>query len=241
MFATISHSDGLKDLGREVLSQALQEKPILSLHWYSYGVLLQKQTEHGIAEYAVSPEDVAAALSNNVVFDSGILGCHTLCVRSEGARRTVTEYRPRQKTPLWLEGRADALHIPLPGLILIRTTTANRSPDYQVYAVEARPDSYNAPLYHAPLPNIYSHGGVCWGTVKKVNPAQLAGNDLAADWDQLLASPFGDHLVNGKCCSHGDDVRKLYTDLEQRRARVYPKRELVPAKKTLGKALEGMS
>ena len=151
------------------------------------------------------------------------------------------KYRPRQKTPLWLEGREDALHIALPGLILIRTTTADRSPEYQVYAVEARPTSYAAPLYHAPLPNIYSSGGICFGTVEKVKPTQLAGNNLAADWDQLLASPFGNHLISGKCCSHGDDVRKLYIDLEQRHARVYPKRELVPAKKTLGKALGDMS
>jgi hypothetical protein len=104
---------GLKDLGREALSQAIQETPALTLRFYSFGVLLQKQTEHGIAEYAVSPEDVATALSNNVIFDSGLLGGNTLCVRSEGAKRTVVEYRPRQKTPLWLEGSKNALHIPM--------------------------------------------------------------------------------------------------------------------------------
>ncbi|MBN1121798.1 MAG: hypothetical protein JXJ17_12020 [Anaerolineae bacterium] len=198
---------------------------------------MRKLTEHGIAEYAVSPDDVAAALSNTVVFDSGLLGGNTLCVRTEGAKRTVVEYRPRQKTPLWLEGSEDALHVPLPALILIRTTTANRDPSYQVYAVAERPASYDVPLYHAPLPNVYSSGSICWGTVTKVSAGHLTGNDLSADWSQLLSTPFGSHLVGGKCASHPDDVRKLYVELERRRARVYPKKELIPARKTPGGVL----
>jgi PRTRC genetic system protein B len=200
-------------------------------------MLLQKQTEHGLVEYAVSPEEVATALARTVVFDSGLLGANTLCVRSEGARRTVAEYRPRQKTPLWLEGSQDALHVPLPGLVLIRTTTADRHPDYQVYAVAGRPTSYDTELFHAPLPNVYGNGSICWGTVTKVDSDQLQSNDLSADWAQLLATPFGSHSVSGKCQSHRDDVRKLYLELERRKARVYPKKELVPARKTLGRAL----
>jgi hypothetical protein len=198
---------------------------------------MQKQTEHGMTEYAVSPEEVATALSKTVVFDSGLLGGNTICVRSEGAKRTVVEYRPRQKTPLWLEGSEDALHVPLPGLVLVRTTTANRDPQYQVYAVEARPASYDAPLYHAPLPNIFNSGGICWGTVTKVSADHLTGNDLSADWQQLLSTPFGSHSVGGKCRSYPDDVRKLYVELERRQARVYPKKELVSARKTLGGVL----
>lgn len=198
---------------------------------------MQKQTEHGLAEYAVSPEDVASALSKTVVFDSGLLGGNTICVRTEGARHTVVEHRPPQKTPLWLEGSEDTLRVPLPGLLLIRTTTGGRDPQYQVYAVEARPASYGAPLYHAPLPNIFNSGSICWGTVAKVSAKRLAGNDLSADWAQLLSTPFGSHSVSGKCASHRDDVRKLYLDQERRRSRVYPKKELIPARKTLGGVL----
>ena len=230
-------STGLMDIGREALSRALIEKPALTLRWFSFGLLLQKQTEHGLVEYAVSPEEVATALARTVVFDSGLLDLNTLCVRSEGAKRTVAGSRPRQKTSLWLEGSQDALHVPLPGLVLIRTTTADRDPDYQVYAVAERPTSYEAELFHAPLPNVYGSGGICWGTVTKVEADRLQGNDLSADWAQLLATPFGNHSVGGKCQSHRDDVRKLYLELERRKARVYPQKELVPARKTLGGAL----
>jgi hypothetical protein len=198
---------------------------------------MRKQTENGIAEYAVSPEDVATALARTVVFDSGLLNSNTLCIRSEGARRSVIEYRRPQKTPLWLEGSEDALHVPLPGLVLIRTTTANRDPQYDVYAVTERPAGYEALLYHAPLPNIYSSGSICWGTVAKVSADHLAGNDLAADWRQLLSTPFGNHSVSGKCATFPDDVRKLYIELERRRSRVYPKKELIPARRTLGGTL----
>jgi PRTRC genetic system protein B len=202
---------------------------------------MRKKTETGMTEYPVSAEDIAAALASNVTFNTGILNPNTICVLSEGARRTVVEYRPPQKTALWLEGLDDPLRVPLPGLIMIRATTAGRDPDYRVYAVAERPSSFDAPLYHAPLPNIYSDGRVCWGTVAKPTPEHLIGNDLAEDWAQLLGTHFGSHSVHGKCRSHEHDIRRLYLDLEKRRARVYPKKELVPAKRTLGSVLEAAS
>ena len=54
---------------------------------------------------------------------------------------------------------------------------------------------------------------------------------------QLLSTPFGNHSVSGKCNSHPHDVRRLYVDLEKRCSRVYPKKELIPARKTLGGVL----
>lgn len=191
-----------------------------------------------MTEYPVSPEDIAAALAAKTVFDTGILAENTLCVRAEGATRTVCEYRPPQKTSLWLEGSDDPLRVPLPGLVMIRRTTGGRSPDYEVWAVTERPANYEAPLYHAPLPNVYSRGAICWGTVQRVDSAALAGNTLIADWQQLLGTRFGNHSVSGKSKQHRGDVRQMYLELEARKARVYPKKDLVEAKQTLGHALK---
>lgn len=191
-----------------------------------------------MTEYPVSPEDIAAALAAKTVFDTGLLSENTLCVRAEGATRTVCEYRPAQKISLWLEGTDDPLRVPLPGLLMIRRTTGGRSPDYQVWAVAERPTSYDALLYHAPLPNVYPRGAICWGTVSQVDKEALASSNLAADWQQLLGTRFGSHSVSGKSKQHRNDVRQMYLELEARKARVYPRKDLVEAKTTLGHALK---
>jgi E2/UBC family protein D len=232
-------SAGLPETSPAVLQRAICERPGLTLRCYSYGIVIEKETETGRTEYPVSAEAVATALSARVSFATGILTPNTICILSEGAQRTVVEYRPPQKTPLWLEGADNPLRVPLPAFLMVRTTTAGQSPDYRVYAVAERPGSLDVPLYHAPLPNIYGDGRVCWGTVTKVKAESLIGNDLAEDWSQLLSTPFGSHSVSGKCKSFNHDIRRLYVKLEKHRARVYPKKELVPARRTLGSIVAG--
>lgn len=200
---------------------------------------MRRRTEAGTTEYPVSAEDIAAALASNVTFNTGLLTPNTICVLSEGAQRTVVEYRSPQKTALWLEGSEDPVRVPLPGLLLIRSITAGRDPDYRLYAVAERPATFDVPLYHAPLPNVYADGRICWGTVARPGPEALAGNDLAGDWAQLFGTHFGNHMVHGKSRSYDHDIRRLYLDLEKRRARVYLKREMIPAKRTLASVLAG--
>lgn len=219
------------DLDSPALSRALAEPPHLTLTFYSFGILLRQQGADATREYAVRPEDLAAALSRRVAFDTGLLTPHTLAIRSEGAERAVAEFRPAGRAALWLEGSESPVRLPLPALVLVRRSSGGRDPNHHLFAVAERPTSYDAPLYLAPLPNVYSHGGVCWGTVTR--PAADT-TDLSADWAALFGTPFGSHSVGGKCKSHPDDVRKLYLDLEQRRARRFPAKELIPARRTLG-------
>lgn len=215
----------------------MNEQPALTLLFYSYGLVMHKQAGDGVKEYPVSPEDVASALAAKVSFSTGLILPNTIYIHSEGATRTVVEYRPPQRTPIWLEGSEDSLLVPLPGLLMARTTTGDRSPGYSIHAVAERPTSLDAPLYRTPLPNIDHGGRVCWGTVTKVSKKALAGNDLAEDWAQLLATPFGGHSVDGKSKTYGGDIRKLFMALDKRKARTYPRRELIPQKRTLRKAL----
>ena len=61
---------------------------------------------------------------------------------------------------------------------------------------------------------------------------------LANDWQTLFGTRFGSHAVRNKCRTHPDDVRKMLIDLNSNpRRRVYPKSELVSAKKTLAEVL----
>jgi hypothetical protein len=219
------------------LTQALQEQPNLTLEFYSYGVLLRKRDGDTVTEYAVDPGQIALALAAKITFDTGLLGEETLLVRQDGVKRVVVEYRSARKTGLYLDGSDAALRVPFPPLLLIRTTTENKNPQYQVYTVKARPTTLDTPLFHAPLPNVFNSGSICWGSVQRVTDDVLQGNSLAADWDTLLGSRFGDHACSGKSRSHPQDIRQKLIDLKRRKARVYPKSDLIPIKRTLAQAL----
>ena len=184
----------------------------------------------------VDPAQVALALAAKVRFDTGLLSGMTLLIRHEGVKKTIVEYRSPQKTGLYLDGSETPVRIPLPGLIFIRVTTEDKNPQYQVYAVKKRPAALDAPLYQAPLPNVNT-GTICWGSVPLVSEEALRGSSLAEDWRVLLGSRFGDHSVHGKSQTHMRDIRQQFIALEERKARVYPKSDLVPVKRTLAQAL----
>jgi hypothetical protein len=222
------------------LTAALQEQPSLTLEFYSFGVLLRKRDGDAVAEYAVDPAQIALALAAKVTFDTGLLSTETLLVRQDGVKRLVVEYRAPQKTGIYLDGSEAPLRVPLSPLLLIRATDEDKNPQYQVYAVKARPTKLDTPLFHAPLPNVFNSGSICWGSVRRVADAALQGNSLAPDWDMLLGSPFGDHACSGKSRSHPQDIRQKLIDLERRKARVYPKSDLIPVKKTLAQAILGV-
>ncbi len=158
-------------------------------------------------------------------------------MHQEGVKKTVVEYRPPQMTGVFLDDSDIPLRVPLPGLLMIRTTKDNRSPDYAVYAVKKRPDTLKADLFHAPLPNVFTSGNICWGSVERVADEALHDVNLAADWSMLLGSPFGNHAVNGKSKAHRDDIRKQFIALEAKKSRRYPVSDLLPAKTTLAQAL----
>lgn len=120
---------------------------------------------------------------------------------------------------------------------MIRVTAEDKSPQYQIYAVKKRPDQIDTPLFHLPLPNVFTSGSICWGTVPSASEAALKRASLVEDWVVFLGSRFGDHGCNGKSKSHPQDIRQKLIDLEQRHVHVYPKSDLVPAQRTLAEAL----
>lgn len=185
----------------------------------------------------MDPAQIALALSARVTFDTGFLGGNTLLVRQDGLKKTVVEYRPPQKTGLFLDGSETALRLPLPGLILVRTTNDECQPQYQLFAVKRRPTLLSAPLYHAPLPNVFGNGSICWGTVQRPADTVLKTNSLAEDWMQLLGSRFGDHAVGSKSQSHPGDIRRQWIALEASAAKRYPTTDLIPLQRTLSTVL----
>jgi hypothetical protein len=190
----------------------------------------------GIQEYPVDPQEIATALAATMEFTTGFIPDDILYHKQVGTRQIVVGYRKQQKTGLWLDEHEDPLRVPLPHMLLIRTTTGETNADYQLFACAKRPESVLDALYHAPLPNIYNSGGICWGSVS--HGTMFKGISLVNDWQNFLGSRFGNHACSGKSKKFPDDIRKMLLELDENpRRRVYPRSDLIPAKTNLAKIL----
>ena len=69
-------------------------------------------------------------------------------------------------------------------------------------------------LYHAPLPNVYNDGKLCFGTntPPDLNRGEEVGKSTAQllqeAWEMFIGSPFNGHLAQDKSKTHPTDVRE---------------------------------
>lgn len=167
-----------------------------------------------------------------MTLNSGFIPPDVVWIHKRNTTLTIASYRPPQITGIWLEGVDYALHVPLPGLLLIHNTNNRAS---SLFAVASPPTNGDTPLFAAPLPNTGTdYGLVCWGSVSIPD----ASNDLAPVWSTLLGSAFVNHGVANKSQKHPGDIRDLLVELHEQKATEYPHDDLIPAAaKTLAKAM----
>lgn len=192
--------------------------------------------------YAVDPREVAELLASNLpepTFDTGLIPVDILRVHEKGKKRVVIGYRKPKMTGIWLEGVSDALHVPMPGLLIARVTTNNyQQVQYSIVAVTEKPNS-DTPTYNCPLPNTSNEGtGVCWGNVPKPPKTALRSLNLSEDWTNFLGSHFGSHAVPGKSKLYKDNIRKQLEKLAEDKAKVYPIDDLIDRKQSFMKWME---
>lgn len=223
---------------------AIQEQPKLQLNFYSYGIVLRKQTDQeGFTEYAVDPEQLAHAVGIKQHLETGLLTPNTLYVGASATSRTIVEYRPPELTGIFLEGTEKPVRVPMPGMVMIRTVTG-KYPTYGIFAVSERPVSMDAKLYLPPLPNMHSGGQVCWGNVRRVPKNALKSIELAQDWKLYLGSAFNNHAVQGKSKKHPKDVRLMLVEVENEGLPEYPVNDLTcdtTLDKFLGRLMNGVA
>lgn len=218
----------------------MQTEPLMTLKVYPFGVLMQRNTLAGCTEYLIDPAQLALQLAADVHLETGIMSGNTVYMMQEGVQKIVVEYRKRQKTALFLEGTEAPVIVPLPDLLLFRRTKDKGQPEYRVFAVKERPADLEAKLFHAPLPNLYDDGQVCWGSVQRLAAEQMHDTRLTEDWKILLGTPFGTHNTHYRSRSHANDIRQHYLAMEKKKTRVYPKSDLIPASRTLADVIEGL-
>lgn len=200
---------------------------VVALRVYDRIATISKRTpDGGVIEYPIDPNELRKLIAVNISLDSGFIKPGVLWIVKTSHNKThVVMHRPAQITGIWLEGADDALHIPLPDLILIYRGRQTAS---ELFAIKEEPHP-NVELYRCPLPNVSAQGGhICWGTVPMAELNPEAPTDLSPIWRQLLGSAFVNHSVQHKSKRNPEDIRKLLIDLHTTRATHYPLDDLEP-------------
>jgi hypothetical protein len=216
------------------LGSLLAQPPQLSLHVYSYGLVMETFENGASSRYPVSPEVVARTMGQNFRVSTGLIATDILAINQGSLETQIVHYRKPQMTGIWLDGSDEPLRVPMPGLILVYTFWSSQN-DCSLFAVKRKPRSLKEPLYHAPLPNVYANGSICWGNVKHPTAAITSQGILTMTgvWQQLLGSPFGNHSVSGKSASAKEDIRKQLIKLDGEKLRKYPAIDLVKSNTVL--------
>lgn len=175
----------------------------------------------------LSPAQVAAAFRHAPV-DTGWLSPGVVRAGSTAQGDFAVLFIPAQKHRLLIEtargGKLQQLELFLPPLVF-----AGHAQNFRVWAIKERDLKPTSALYHAPLPNVFDNGSICWGT--NTVPRASAGTICEA-WAVFITSPFNGHAASGKAQSHRQDVRTLLRRLSRARTK-FPLAELMPRHETL--------
>ena len=114
----------------------------------------------------------------------------------------------------------DRFVTPLPAMVMFA-----HGGNYRVLAIKDE-FSPTAALYHAPLPNCYSDGSVCWGGSNTKPEMLLANADEA--WRLFISSPFNGDLADRKSHRHNNNVVLMLSDVAESGATLYPLDDLIP-------------
>ncbi|HRQ42145.1 MAG TPA: hypothetical protein PLD25_29855 [Chloroflexota bacterium] len=200
--------------------------PRLRLDFYNTTVLMSRWEDNGrLATYPVSVHDVVSACTN-VQLSSGLLPPNTLFWKQQANQVMLGIYVPARRWKVQTEEHS--YHVPMPPFVF-----AGYGSSYYVFAVKKRPSSEHDQLYHAPCPNVHTHGGICQGNTPF--PIYSPRNIQTALTLFLEGSLFNVDLSRGKCRSHPEDVRQLWAELDGRKR--FPLGELVPTGRTINSVI----
>lgn len=180
----------------------------------------------------ISPAQLKAAV-DKLDLDTGWIDPNVRLLRwkLDGKDEITMVYSPPHQDLLRLideEGHLQSYSVPLPGLVF-----AAKHESYAVWAVK-EPPLPGTMLYHAPFPNIYQDGDVCWGD----NPHEKPGPAYAQrSLLMFLHSPFSAHNAADVVSNFRLDVRVMWAALGGARPEVkvpgfdgagFPLEELMP-------------
>lgn len=166
----------------------------------------------------VTIDDVAAALAN-VENDSGWLGDGILRAGRCSQGEWFVYAEPAQTITIQVTtGDQAEITIPIPATVLIGV-----GHKYFLYALNG-PVKPGATLYHAPFPNVYGHGRICWGSNR---PPVAHHKQAKTVWNMFFETPFNNHLAGLKSQACKANVMEQLVKLSNEHAKKYPLEDMV--------------
>jgi PRTRC genetic system protein B len=198
------------------MKDEMPQHPRLRLDFYPSAVLMSRWEKDGrLTAYPVSVHDVVSACTH-VDLSSGLLPPNTLFWKQQANQVMLGIYVPARRWKVQTE--ESSYHVPMPPFLFVGNGTS-----YRIFAVKKRPRSERDQIYHAPCPNVHTHGGICQGNTPF--PVCRGQTIQQALYLFLEGSLFNADLSRGKCQSHPEDVRQLWRELDGRKK--FPLAELV--------------
>jgi Prokaryotic E2 family D len=187
------------------------------------------RVNRGLRPKGISPQTLMTALIGEPV-DSGWLPPGIVRWGSGTGGTFMVKFIPPCRHTLRLpsfdqEGYCE-MTLPLPGLVFAgasHESSGSRGAVFYVWALADEEFRPTARLYHAPLPNVYPEGRVCWGT----DPApKVSWQTFDGAWQLFTFSRFNRSHCSGKSVREPSDVLRLLESLTS--AARYPVADLVP-------------
>lgn len=185
----------------------------------------------------VLPFDQASQALTQRVSDSGWIAPQVKRYGTSEEAEWVVQFTPPARyevtLPHRLEGQTDELRIEL---MLPAFVFAGHGSLYHVWSLAVPEFDPTAVLHHAPLPNVFDGGRICWGGN---TPPEVTDHSLDRAWSLFLRSPYSDNETGGKSRKHPRHICQQLLAVSQRRNKKtpYPVADLVPYKMTVDEAL----
>ncbi|NCC36154.1 MAG: hypothetical protein EOM24_29700 [Chloroflexia bacterium] len=209
----------------------IDRTPTIQIGIFADAIYLTRRQGRGWVSYPISAEDLAAALGK-LPTSSGLLPPNTLGTGTVNGQRFYVLAVPPRPATLRIAGRTRPYTIQTPPLIW-----AGCGQDYRIFALATLDQPHGpTPLAHAPFPNTYASGAICWGSTEPRAVAAPATMLHVLDL-YLEGSCFNHHLAQQRSRSKPRNVVTRYRTLSA--ATPYPLDDLVPTGHDLAWLLSG--
>jgi len=206
---------------------------LAALYFLDSGHLLYRRplSGGGYQSKFVSLVDAAAAFTQKDI-DTGWLpaGVVRWGTCSEGEYFVYSA--PAQKVTLAMTKAGDDpqdLTVPIPRTVLLGVGAT-----YYLWAVQTKVFDPNADAFHAPFPNVYDDGHICWGQNRPGPAAPMSARKV---WELFFGSLFNQDLAAGKS-QKLDNACTLLRTLHGQKAGKFPNADLVPVNKSIRLLIE---
>lgn len=214
------------------------------LYFFEGQLLYETRSATGrVSRKCISPHDARLAFVNQPI-DSGWLHPATIRLGTNNQGNWILQrYAPREyhlllSEPVTLPGAAhpcSRLTVPLPGFLFLGCHT-----QYFIWAYR-KWNGEKTKLYHAPLPNVWTNGNICFGSAAI---PETSAETIDKAWELMWSSAFNHDLATEKSKAHPGDIYEQLIAVHQAHSLhsiTYPNQDLMPSPMTIPEILHALN